>query len=42
MSKLIVEKHLEGEITAKNITFKFHEKEYQGALFRIGLPIKYP
>ena len=39
MSKLIVEKHLNGEITARNITFKFHGKEYQGALFKIILPI---
>ena len=40
MSKIIVEKHLEGEITAKNTTFKFNNKEYKGALFQIILPIK--
>jgi hypothetical protein len=39
MSKLIVEKHLEGEITAKNSTFKYNAKEYKGALFQIILPI---
>ncbi|WP_368028913.1 ABC transporter substrate-binding protein [Arcobacter sp. s6] len=40
MSKLIVEKHLDGEISAKNSTFKFNNKEYKGALFQIILPIK--
>ena len=40
MSKLIVEKHLNGEITAKNSTFKYNDKEYKGALFQIILPIK--
>ena len=40
MSKLIIEKHLNGEITAKNITYKYNNREYKGALFQIILPIK--
>ena len=40
MSKLIVEKHLDGELNVKNISYKFNNKVYRGALFKIILPIK--
>ena len=40
MSKLIVEKHLDGQIKVKNTSFEFNKKTYQGALFKIILPIK--
>jgi signal transduction histidine kinase/ABC-type nitrate/sulfonate/bicarbonate transport system substrate-binding protein len=39
MSKLIVEKHLDGEISVQNIDFKFNSKTYNGALFKITLPL---
>ena len=41
MSKLIVEKHLIGEISVKNIDFIFNSKTYRGALFELVLPLKY-
>ena len=40
MSKLIVEKHLDGQIKVKNTSFEFNKKIYHGALFKIILPIK--
>ena len=39
MSKLIVEKHLIGEISVKNIDFIFNSKTYRGALFELVLPL---
>jgi signal transduction histidine kinase/ABC-type nitrate/sulfonate/bicarbonate transport system substrate-binding protein len=39
MSKLIVEKHLNGEISVQNIDFQFNSKTYTGALFQIILPL---
>lgn len=39
MSKLIVEKHLDGIIIANNIQFKFNNKKYKGALFKVMLPL---
>jgi signal transduction histidine kinase/ABC-type nitrate/sulfonate/bicarbonate transport system substrate-binding protein len=39
MSKLIVEKHLDGEIFAKNVSYEFNKTLYQGALFKIILPL---
>jgi signal transduction histidine kinase len=39
MSKLIVEKHLEGEISAQNVSFEFNNTLYKGALFKIVLPL---
>lgn len=40
MSKLIVEKHLDGELNVKNISYSFKNKIHKGALFKIILPIK--
>jgi signal transduction histidine kinase/ABC-type nitrate/sulfonate/bicarbonate transport system substrate-binding protein len=42
MSKLIVEKHLDGEISVKNSSFCFNNKEYKGALFKVILPLGEP
>jgi ABC-type nitrate/sulfonate/bicarbonate transport system substrate-binding protein/signal transduction histidine kinase len=42
MSKLIVEKHLDGKLSAKNISFEFNNTLYKGALFKIVLPLKEP
>lgn len=39
MSKLLVERHLKGTLTAKNIEFTFMDKIHKGALFEIVLPI---
>ena len=39
MSKLISEKHLDGEIIVKNVSFEFNKTLYQGALFKIILPL---
>uniref|UniRef100_UPI0040485BEA ABC transporter substrate-binding protein n=3 Tax=Aliarcobacter sp. TaxID=2321116 RepID=UPI0040485BEA len=39
MSKLLVEKHLDGEITVANKKFTFNNKHYKGAMFRITLPL---
>lgn len=39
MSKLIVEKHLKGEIIVQNIDFEFNSKTYIGALFKVILPL---
>jgi signal transduction histidine kinase/ABC-type nitrate/sulfonate/bicarbonate transport system substrate-binding protein len=39
MSKLIVEKHLDGEISSENTKFEFNNKIYKGALFKIILPL---
>ena len=39
MSKLIVEKHLIGDISVKNVDFKFNSKTYRGALFKVILPL---
>ncbi|MDZ7817731.1 MAG: HAMP domain-containing sensor histidine kinase [Aliarcobacter sp.] len=39
MSKLIVEKHLDGEISSENTEFEFNNKIYKGALFKIILPL---
>lgn len=40
MSKLISEKHLDGEIIVRNVSFEFNNTIYQGALFKIILPVK--
>ena len=39
MSKLISEKHLDGEIIVRNVSFEFNNTIYQGALFKIILPL---
>ena len=39
MSKLIVEKHLDGKILVQNIDFEFNDKTYMGALFKVMLPL---
>ena len=39
MSKLLVEKHLKGTLSAKNKEFLYMDKTYKGALFEIILPI---
>jgi signal transduction histidine kinase len=39
MSKLLVEKHLKGTLSAKNKEFPYMDKTYKGALFEIILPI---
>ena len=39
MSKLLVEKHLKGTLTVKNVEFSFMDKIHKGALFEIVLPI---
>ena len=39
MSKLLVEKHLKGTLSAKNKEFLYMDKTYKGALFEIVLPI---
>ncbi len=40
MSKTIIEKHLNGKLQVKNTSFKFNDKIYKGALFKIILPIE--
>ncbi len=39
MSKLLVEKHLNGTLSAKNEQYSFMNKNHKGALFEIVLPI---
>ncbi|MDZ7817248.1 MAG: ABC transporter substrate-binding protein [Aliarcobacter sp.] len=39
MSKLIVEKHLNGQISVQNVSYEFNNTTYKGALFKITLPI---
>lgn len=39
MSKLLVERHLKGTLTAKNVEFTFMDVIHKGALFEIVLPI---
>ena len=39
MSKLISEKHLDGEIIVRNVSFEFNNTIYQGAIFKIILPL---
>ncbi|QKF65786.1 BvgS-like domain-containing signal transduction sensor histidine kinase (NMT1 domain) [Arcobacter venerupis] len=39
MSKLLVEKHLKGTLSAKNVEFTFMDSIHKGALFEIVLPI---
>ena len=39
MSKLLVEKHLNGTITVRNEEFTFMDKIHKGAVFEIILPI---
>ncbi|MDD3008631.1 MAG: ABC transporter substrate-binding protein [Arcobacter sp.] len=40
MSKLLVEKHLNGSLLVSNKTFVYEEKEYFGAEFIISLPLE--
>jgi len=40
MSKLLVEKHLNGSLLVSNKTFVYEEKEYLGAEFTISLPVE--
>ena len=40
MSKLIVEKHLNGQISAQNVSYEFNNTIYNGALFKIIIPIR--
>ena len=39
MSKLLMEKHLKGELTVKNVEYTFMDNNYKGALFEVILPI---
>ena len=39
MSKLLMEKHLKGELTVKNVEYTFMDNNYKGALFEVSLPI---
>jgi ABC-type nitrate/sulfonate/bicarbonate transport system substrate-binding protein/signal transduction histidine kinase len=39
MSKLLMEKHLKGELTVKNVEYTFMDNTYKGALFQVILPI---
>jgi hypothetical protein len=40
MAQEILVNHMNGSITCQNASFVSCEKEYQGALFEICLPIK--
>ncbi len=40
MSKEIIEKHMNGKLIASNKKFIYNKKEYNGAVFKIQLPIK--
>ena len=39
MSKLLMEKHLKGKLTVKNVEYTFMDNNYKGALFEVSLPI---
>lgn len=39
MCQEIVNKHMNGSIEAKNVTYTYEDKEYKGALFRIKLEL---
>ena len=39
MSQEIVNKHLDGEIEVKNVSFEYENKTYNGSNFIIKLPI---
>ena len=39
MSKLLVELHLKGSISAINSTYNYEDKTYRGAIFKLVLPI---
>ena len=38
MSKVIVEKHMSGELLVSNINFEYESKKYTGAMFTIKIP----
>ena len=40
MSKLLIEKHLKGHISVDNVKFKIENKSFQGAQFKISLPLE--
>jgi hypothetical protein len=40
MSKDIVEKHMNGQLTVENKNIILDNQEYNGARFRIAIPIK--
>jgi C4-dicarboxylate-specific signal transduction histidine kinase len=39
MSQEIIQKHMQGQIEAKNISYKYENKEYNGAEFTIKIPL---
>ena len=42
MSKLLIEKHLKGELKVRNTEYTFKDKIHKGALFEVILPISLP
>ncbi len=40
MSKLLIEKHLKGHISVDNVKFKIENETFQGAQFKISLPLE--
>ncbi len=40
MTESIITKHLKGDLVVKNIDYRWEEKNYVGALFRINLPLE--